>query len=103
MCSFVFTDKMVEFRVVIGSPDEVHQMFVAGEDQSFIESEGHDLITGLVDLICCYYAYRVAYPENMEGCLLFLQEIEMKMYIEVQNTLPSRKKYVKQCSKQFRH
>ena len=72
----MFKDKMVEFRVVvIGLPDEVHQMFVAGEDQSFIESEGHDLITGLVDLICCYFAYHVAYPENVEGCLLFLQDI----------------------------
>ena len=59
----MFKDKTVEFcLVVFGSPNKVHQMFVAGEDQSFIGSEGHDLITGLVDLICCYYAYYVAFP-----------------------------------------
>lgn len=63
--------------MVIGSPDEVYRMLVAGEDQSFIESEDHHLITDLVDLICCYYAYVVAYPENMEGCLLFFQDIRL--------------------------
>ena len=71
----MFKVKTAEFcLVVFGSQDKVHQMFFAGEDQSFIENEIHYLITGLVDLICCYYAYYVAFPENMEGCLLFSQD-----------------------------
>lgn len=80
----MFKDKQVEFRlVVIGSPEEVHQMFVAGEDQPFIETEGIDLVKGLVDLISCYYAYHVAYPENMEGCLLFFQDILLPSNVNV--------------------
>lgn len=72
----MFKDKLVEFRlVVVGSPGDVHQQFIAGEDKSFVECDGVDLIQGLIDLISSYYVFDVAYSDNMEGCSLFLQYV----------------------------
>ena len=52
----LFKDKLVQFRLVcLGSLNKIDQVFVAGEDQAFIECEDSDIVKGLVDLICSYY------------------------------------------------
>jgi hypothetical protein len=63
----LFEDKTVQFKlVVLGTPDDVLQTFVSGEDQAFFESST-DLLEALVDVISRYYGFHINYPDQISG------------------------------------
>lgn len=70
---------MVEFRLVcLGTPDDVLQVFVSGEDRSFFETNS-DLIMALVDVIAAYYVFDVSYSDSKSGILFFLQDVALEV------------------------
>ena len=73
-------DKLVQFRLLcIGCPEDVRQLMIIGENKVFVECQlGTSLISGLIDLICAYYAFDVMYPDGMIVVLSFLQEIVLQ-------------------------
>jgi hypothetical protein len=73
----LFEDKTVQFKlVVLGTPDDVLQTFVSGEDQAFFESST-DLLEALVDVISRYYVFHINYPDQMSGILYFRQDLAL--------------------------
>ena len=80
---------MVEFKVVVlGSPEDILQAFVAGEGESFFETSTN-LLESLVDLIVAYYVFDVSYPDNMSRILSFLQDF----ILEAMDSNPRSIKY----------
>ena len=68
---------MVEFRLVcLGTPDEIRQVFVAGEKKCFFETTTN-LVQALVDLLLAYYVFDVSYADAMAGMFYFLQEVSL--------------------------
>ena len=63
----LFKDKLVQFRLVcLGSLNKIDQVFVAGEDQAFIECDDSDIVKGLVDLfILLRFVHTTKYSSYM--------------------------------------
>ena len=87
----LFKDKIVEFRLVcLGAPNEINQVFVAGEEKCFFETT-QNLVEALIDLLLAYYVFDVNYADAMAGIFYFLQEVSLG----INDDIP---KSVKYCS-----
>jgi hypothetical protein len=83
----LFEDKTVQFKlVVLGTPDDVLQTFVSGEDQAFFESST-DLLEALVDVISRYYVFHINYPDQMSGILYFRQDFALDVSDTTQRSI----------------
>jgi hypothetical protein len=80
---------MVEFRLVcLGTPEDIQQVFVAGEGKCFFETS-KNLLEALVDLVITYYVFDVCYPDAMAGIFYFLQEVSLG----IKDDIPKSIKY----------
>ena len=60
------------FILVIGTAMENTQYFICGENIAICESKSY--LDAIIDLICTYYVFDIAYPKSLSGIFLFLQQ-----------------------------